>query len=185
MVLIGICGRKTSGKTTITDYVVDNYEFIERSLAGPLKNALRELLLIDNENLYGSEEKKNEKLEDWFDYTAREFMQHVGTELLREKLAELFPKIGTQIFTHNFELWYKKNKDNHVIVSDVRFEDDANIIKKLGGYIIKINRPNLTNIDSHSSEVSVDRVKHDYIIENNGTLEDLYERVDQIMDNFI
>ena len=95
------------------------------------------------------------------------------------------PGIEHNIFTHHFELWYTQNKGN-IIVPDIRFENEAEMIKKLGGNIIKIIRPSLIQTDMHSSEVTSNSITgYDYPILNNGSLEDLYHQVDNIMKKII
>jgi hypothetical protein len=54
------------------------------------------------------------------------------------------------------------------------------LVDKLGGVIVKINRPNLVNTDMHASEQEMESIPYKFAIENNGTLEDLQANVDKL-----
>ncbi len=49
MVKIAICGKMASGKTTLANHLVDNYDFHKYSLAGPVKDFARFLFDIPTE----------------------------------------------------------------------------------------------------------------------------------------
>lgn len=73
------------------------------------------------------------------------------------------------------------------VITDVRFPNEANSIKEKGGVNIRVNRPNMfdaaiksTKIE-HESETALDYYKFDYVIENNGTIEDLIIKVQSIL----
>ena len=54
----------------------------------------------------------------------------------------------------------------------------------MGGYIIKIERDNLKNIDNHSSETDLDNFTNDkfnVIIKNNGSIQDLKNQIKKIL----
>ena len=74
------------------------------------------------------------------------------------------------------------------IITDVRFPNEAKAIKAKGGIIIKINRTNNTietsGIQKHESEIALDNYKFDDIIENDGTLEDLFYKVHEIIKKY-
>jgi len=70
------------------------------------------------------------------------------------------------------------------IITDVRFPNEANIIKEKGGIMIRINRPQYLNNrlvigkNEHLSETALDNYDgFDYVIENDGTVQDLIDKV--------
>ena len=66
------------------------------------------------------------------------------------------------------------------IVSDVRYKNEADELLSRGALLIRINRES-DNSDMHKSEVDLDSYdKFSYIIENDGSLEDLYNKVKEI-----
>ena len=80
--------------------------------------------------------------------------------------------------------WYldklEKDPNIRVIINDVRFLHEYDIIKSLGGYIIKVNRNNALN-DEHISENELDNTNFDCIIQNNSSIQDLYRKIKEII----
>ena len=86
----------------------------------------------------------------------------------------------------NGELWidiFRRECPNNklIVVTDVRFQNEADAIKEKGGIILYIQRDGVAE-DGHESE-KID-VKYDYMLENNGTLEQLYKEVDVIFNYY-
>jgi hypothetical protein len=77
------------------------------------------------------------------------------------------------------ELGYKKA---NIVVDDVRFENEAQAIRDLGGKLIKIKRTNQfsTVADDHVSEQELDDSLFDHVIINDGTLEELENKIDDL-----
>jgi hypothetical protein len=71
-------------------------------------------------------------------------MQHVGTEIFRNR-------IDSKFWINAMETALK-NSPGLVVIDDVRFQDEANLIKKLGGRVVFVDRPGHANKDLHSSE---------------------------------
>lgn len=65
-----------------------------------------------------------------------------------------------------------------VISPDVRFENEAKVVKHVGGLLIRVNRTNFISSDQHPSEISLDSyTDFDLVIQNSGTLKDLEQTV--------
>jgi hypothetical protein len=190
MVLIGIAGLKTSGKSTCANYLVEK-GYLEKSFADPLKKACIELFLLSDSQVYGTITQKETPDQRWYNCTPRQMLQFVGTDLLRDNLDKIMPGLGKDIFTHHFGIWYKdlmdKNPDAQVVISDVRFQNEVDYIHQLGGYVIMLNRDtvNLTSTgDLHASELSVSQITGiDFTIKNNSSLEELYRNLDFIIES--
>lgn len=168
--LIGIIGKKESGKDTVGDYLVKNFEYQKYSFALPLKKVCKELFLLEDNQL--TEHKLKEQIDIRWGMSPRQMLQKVGTDLIRNNIDEDF-------WIKHFKFWYKTNKGN-VVVTDCRFQNEVDIIKELGGIIIKINR-NTQRSDKHISE-DVDTLKGiDYILDNNDTKENLYKSIIELI----
>jgi len=73
------------------------------------------------------------------------------------------------------------NIDTNIVITDVRYQNELDMIHKNGGIIIKINRPDNINIDDHESENYIDYIKnYDYCINNNASIDDLSEQIIKI-----
>jgi len=181
--LIGLIGLKGSGKSTVGTYLADNYQFKNKSFADPLKKACKELFLFDDEQLNGTLEQKETPDPRWFGCSPRKAMQYVGTELLRDQLDMIMPGLGKNMFTHHFKLWFHNNQRINIVVSDVRFQNEMDMIHELGGIVLKIRRDQITPIDTHLSEQGQQLIiNYDHLICNNSTLDDLFASIDRIID---
>lgn len=179
--LIGLCGKKRSGKDTIADYLVNNYEFQRYSFAQPLKDACKHMFLFDDEQVDG--DKKAEIDERW-GVTPRKVLQVMGTEVFQYDIHEHMEddefNIGRGMWVKRFEVWYEKFGTPNVVISDVRFHHEADKIREMGGEVWKIDRLGQDDTDTHPSEKEVETIEGDHYIQNHGTLEQLYEQVDSL-----
>ena len=184
MVLIGILGKKRHGKDTIGEHLIKKYSFKRLAFADPLKNMCGILFDFDQEQLYGSMKEATDK--NW-NITPRDSFTFLGT-LFRDNMDSLFPGIKKDFWIVKTLKEYKKylNKEESVVITDVRYQNEVEHIKKSGGIIIKVVRKDIDNISTHESETEIDSIKDiDYCIHNDSTLEELYTRVDKIMDNLV
>jgi hypothetical protein len=182
MRLIGILGKSLSGKTTVTNYIVNNYGWTEKAMADPLKELCKILFLLSDNQLTIEEEKERSDPR-WYGCSPRTMYKYVGTELFRKQLNKIMPGIGEDVFVRHLDLWLnqKENVSKCIIISDCRFQNEVDYLKKIGAYIIKINRSSTDKKDKHESE-NIDSIKgYDIVIENDGSLQQLYSNIDKII----
>ena len=193
MSLIGICGEIGSGKTTLATRLKTHKRYKEYSIAGPLKNIALNLG-FKFEQVHGSQSQKLEPNKYW-NISAREFLQKFGTDLCRDILPNVIPNMNmgkyNSLWVRLMEIEWDKlyphfGSDSGytgMVVSDVRFPDEAQSIQERGGIIIKIIRPIDKSGDEykHSSETSINFIKPDKYIINDGSIDDLYQKIDQIL----
>jgi hypothetical protein len=67
-----------------------------------------------------------------------------------------------------------------VVITDVRFRNEADVIDHAGGVLIRIVRPGLDDRDTHASETELDRRWCDFALMNDGTLEDWQRTADEV-----
>ena len=187
--IIGIAGKKRSGKDTISDYLIDNYNFIKYGFADPIKDITKIIFGFSEEQLYGSQK---DIIDPFWNIKPRDFFQKFGTDygqfILPEHLPEIFDNENKRtLWVKIFQKWYlnKKSKkpEIKIIINDVRFEHEFDMIKSLGGYIIKVVRPNLIS-DIHISENELDKKNDEEfnnIIYNDGSKQDLYDKVKDLL----
>jgi hypothetical protein len=189
--LIGLMGLKQSGKDTCADYLVENYSYTKRAFADCLKAACAELFLLNHEQKYGNLKETPDPR--WSNVTPRRIFEFVGTDLLREQLEKIIPGIGQDVFVRNFELWFlnkinnNKNDKIKITVSDVRFQNEVDLIHKLNGIVIYIHRQSVMPKDTksmHRSEKELlNIIDYDYVIFNDGTLDQLYNEIERKIKN--
>jgi len=178
--IIGLLGKKGSGKDTIADHITKHYSYKKTSFAKPIKNVCKYLFGFNEQQVNGIDK---EKIDPNWGVAPRTVLQYFGTDVFRNDINKIMP-IGDEFWINRFRNKYYKNKINYVI-ADVRFQNEVDAIHKMDGIIIKVERA-VTNhcIDLHESEKNIDFIdNYDYIIENNETVLDLYKKIDEIILN--
>jgi hypothetical protein len=156
--LIGIAGHAGAGKDTAAraiKYYIEHealaniapkVEII--SFAGPLKHACAHLFGFPSSD-FNDQVLKNTKVEFW-GMSPRETAQFVGTEMFRKWK----PNFWISRMQHEIDK-YHRNYTTHLIIPDVRFQEEYAWIIANGGVIIYISRPEAdgkVGIENHSSE---------------------------------
>jgi len=179
--IIGITGKKFSGKDTLGNYFVEKYGFEKIAYADTLKEAVRVIFDFDDEQLYGN---KKEILDDFWKITPRQALQFIGTDLFRNHIHELIPDIKKDIWIwvvkRKIASQLKKNPNKKFVITDIRFPDELQAVKDLGGITIKIQRDNIS-CDAHESEILIDNLETEYVFVNNKTKDDLYKCVIDVL----
>ena len=100
---------------------------------------------------------------------ARELLQRLGTE------------VGRDMFGNDFwvnQAILRAKEHDKVVISDVRYINEAEAVRGQGGLVFRINKNNVSEVNSHESEKNLNDYEFDYIINNDSTKEDLYRGVD-------
>ena len=114
-------------------------------------------------------------------------MQQLGTELFRNDLKKYLPtlNIATTLWIENFFRWLISNQNSNIVVSDCRFPDESEALRKCGLKLYRVIRPKLITPVSenmqHTSEMLQQNIVVDGEIINDGSLEDLYTKVNQLI----
>lgn len=160
MKLIGISGKKRSGKDTLGHQIACQLpNVIVTSFAKALKAEIQEVVKLPPEFIERSKEEFRPLLQWW------------GTEFRRK----LYPGIDSYwIDKVEQELSDAKERGyQFAVITDVRFPNEAQYVKMVGGILINVVR-DMPGHDAHSSENALNDYGHfDYVVENNGTLADL------------
>jgi hypothetical protein len=175
--LIGIHGKARAGKDTAAAHMVRQYGFVRTAFADPLKRAAKEMFGLTHEQTY-SDELKEVLIPHW-GYSPRQLFQLLGTESGREVFGEDMWLRRWAIDAERIE-----NEGSHVVVTDVRFANEAEMIRKRGGVVVHLIRPmdnGLGRQAFHASERGLEIEAEDVVIQNNGSLEQLYSRVDLLV----
>lgn len=165
--IIGILGKKSSGKTTLAQAIAMETEVSLYAFADPLKSVCEIVYGLDWDQLHGD---KKEVIDPRYNCTPRQIMQFVGTELFRKNP---LPSHASNVWIDCFHRTVKGASGVTTLIHDVRFKDEAAAIKEAGGVLIRVTRPSLVSTDTHSSETESDTIVEDVIFDNSGTLDDV------------
>lgn len=183
--IVALLGQKRNGKDTVADYLVNNYGFVRYGFADPIKEGARHMFDLSDEQLYGD---LKEVVDPRWGVTPRQILMVMGTELSQFDLPKHLPAMaekigygGRAIWVYRFKLWYEKNPGAKVILSDCRFIHEAEMIMGMKGRVWKIQRPGWENSSDHPSEREIALAPYERLIINDGSLEDLYEKLERLM----
>lgn len=153
------------------------------SFAKKLRRCL--YIITDDDRIFASDDKTKNELSNVKDpngnyYTIRQLLQKFGTEVGRN----ISPNLWVEALMNNYIKAKLDGYEENWIITDVRFENEANAIRENNGILIRINRN--TNLkDEHLSETALDNYKNfDLVIDNNGTIDELIDKVYDFMKNF-
>ena len=170
MKIIGLHGLPRSGKDTFANYMHNNYGYRLEAFAAPLKAAAAVLLNHSVDDMEGRNGFDREAVLSEWGFSTREFLQKFGTECLRNNIRQ------------DFWIQHMRNRIvglDRVIITDVRFQNEADLITELGGKIVLIERPGCID----NGHVSNQRIWCDAGVSNDKDLETLYAQIEWLAGN--
>ena len=167
--IIGLSGYAQSGKDTVAELLCLNYKYHRRAFADPMRDAIYAL----NPVIEG-----NNRVADLVDEYGWDIAK--ANPEVRRLLQVFGTEVGRKMFNINF--WVDialagLNNNHRVVLSDVRFPNEAEAIKNLGGQVWRINRHNHTPVNGHKSEHAMDNYMFKHVLYNDGTLDELSDEV--------
>jgi hypothetical protein len=173
--LIGITGKARSGKDTAARFFCQA-GFRQTAFAEPVKQITATLCNEPLENFH--DDVLKEQTTDLLGMTRRKVMQLVGSEAVK-------PLFGDDIWTrHLIQRLNLGLYGDKVVISDVRYDYEAQALIERGGYIIEMRRQGagLTGAAAaHSSEVGINPDMVDFFVDNNGSLGELKAELGKIL----
>lgn len=191
MYKIAITGKANSGKNTLSKILWQQLQSNKKqyvsveyiAFADPIKEMARLMFpQLPRKFLYGSSKLRASPVpgafKDGQPLTVRQLLIDLGTGVGRAYNETTW----LDAFDYRFQKALKKKK-RLVIVTDVRFRNEFNHLKKQGFFQIRLLRDSDVKIN-HSSETNQDSIRDDefdVVIDNNGTLKDLTNRIIEIL----
>lgn len=171
--------RPECGKSTIAEYLHSKYDFQRLSFAEPIKKMCAELLKaygIHPNKIYfylRTAEGKRTIIPE-LGVTGRYLQQTLGTEWGRNLIKKT---LWTDAITSAI-----KESTRCTVTDDLRFLDEASVFDSEGHYRIKVFRDEAPPLEGdHASDQELPDELFHYVIYNNSTISDLYDRVDMFM----
>jgi len=208
--IIGICGLIGSGKDTIADYLTNFHEFRRESFANSLKDAVAHVFGWDRTMLEGrtkSAREWREQVDPWWanrlgmpHLTPRWILQYWGTEVCRVGFHD-------DMWVASLENRLRKSTDD-IVITDCRFPNEIKAVKRIGGQVVRVTRGpepawyddaksmnkgasrnmnwalskhRIEELGIHASETAWVGSKFDAVLDNNGTLDELYNQIEPLL----
>lgn len=171
--LIGIMGLARVGKDTATAHLCDTYGMESYAFADPIKSMLT--------GVFGDlfRDGDREAPIDWLGKSPRQLMQTLGTEWGREIVhPDLWVLVADQMWKKYQEIGWGAG----VVLSDVRFRNEAEWILAQGGLLISLSRDGVAAVATHVSEQNIPFDLANVSLENNGTVGELAAAVTATVD---
>lgn len=182
MHLIGLTGRAGCGKDTVANFLIETHGFVKTAFADPIKDGIKAMFGLSDHDI--SNRANKEAKIDRFGKSPRELMQLLGTEFGREMVRPDVWLNETERRVRKIMALPAHHHISGVVVSDVRFENEADWIRSMGGIVWIIDRPQsgLSGITgSHKSEQAIPRHITDIVIDNSGSIEQLYQDITDVI----
>ncbi len=209
--IIGFVGFIGSGKDTAADYLVNFHGFRRDSFANTLKDAVAAVFGWDRVLLEGRTKEAREwreQVDPWWaerlgmpNLTPRWILQYWGTEVCRQGFHD-------DIWIASLENKMRKTKDN-IVISDVRFPNEIKAIHNAGGLVVRVKRgpdpewyDDAVNMNAgpqnmswaiskmrmeqrkiHASETAWVGGKIDVVLSNDGTIDDLFTQIKNLVED--
>jgi hypothetical protein len=207
--IIGIVGFIGSGKDTVADYLTNFHGFRRESFANSLKDAVAHVFGWDRTMLEGRTKQAREwreQVDPWWaerlnmpNLTPRWILQYWGTEVCRKAFHD-------DMWIASLENKLRNSTDD-IVISDCRFPNEIKSIRDAGGIVIRVKRgddpewyndaadmnagPKCTNwslasgrmttLNIHASETAWVGTKFDAVLDNNGSIDELYALVKDLV----
>lgn len=211
--IIGVCGFIGSGKDTIADYLTNFHGFRRESFANTLKDAVSAVFGWDRIMLEGRTKQAREwreQRDEWWsnrlgmDITPRWVLQYWGTEVCRRGFHD-------DIWIASLENKLRNSTDD-IVISDCRFPNEIKSIRDAGGIIVWVKRgelpewydaalsvnkgqiqnmnwalskEKLSKLGIHASETAWVGTKFDAVLENDGSIDDLFAKVKSLAEGHL
>jgi hypothetical protein len=176
--IVGLCGKKRSGKDEVGRYLNFKYGFNSIALAQPIVDNTASILKCSVEDIHNWKTINEIVLPNGSNICIRDIYRNVGMLMRSHDVDQ---------FTHRVETLILQNNYKNVVVTDIRFQNEIDWLTANGGILVhveNINQPK--NEDTHVTENSIDYSTAAYKIVNNGIeIQYLHTNVDVLINNLI
>lgn len=162
--LIGITGPIGSGKDTTAIFISQVLNAGRYSFAEPMREAVSLIFDIPMNELTTQEGKA--LYNEYWGFTHRNLLRLFGNDAMK-------PVFGDDIWVKRAELALRKMAEEIVVISDVRFDLEADFIRRSGGFIIHLERPDnplADQMSDHASDAGITRHVDDMALMNDDSI---------------
>lgn len=170
--IIGLSGYAQSGKDTVAKYLLEKYNYKRVAFADNIRSFLYDI----NPRIGGIRLQELVDRDGW------------DTAKVIPEVRRLLQDVGVSARTHFGESFWvdqamRKIITTDVVITDVRFKNEAQMIRNNGGQIWRVIRPGITAVNDHISEHDMSDWDFDFDLYNDSSLLNLHDDIDILMED--
>lgn len=163
--VLGITGKARVGKDTFADVLVNRHGFRKISFADPIRSMVSEMTGIPVQDLIDGPLK--EQIVPWIGQSPRQLMQSLGTDWARNTIDQ---NIWLNHAKRRIAKMAEDPRIKGIVFADIRFDNEAFLIKELGGNVLHVYRPGVSSVNDHASEAGLKTFQTPFYVVNDGSL---------------
>ena len=198
---VGLGGYFQSGKDAVADYLVERHGFVKLNMSKPIDEFLAAVNpRIDAtvhvrmpqwwKRLWATpaaeiEFRRYREYRDDVGYTeakkhdeVRPLLQRLGYDAARQIIGD---SVWVDIIGRTANEWREHGRG--VVISGIRFPNETSLIREHSGFAVWIERPGIARraTIAHITEQALSSADFDHVIQNDGSLADLYRKADALL----
>lgn len=184
---ICLFGNQGVGKDTIANILINDHGYVKLAFASKVKDVVSILFGWDRYMLEGDTiESRNwrEKIDIYWsekleikDFTPRKALQTIGTDVFRDHF-------HNDIWLLIIENEIRKLNTNKIVITDCRFENEYEMLKKLGFNMVKVESTIYGDKqNTHTSNQYTNIFEYNNIIHNNKDIDYLKDQINILFNN--
>lgn len=187
MKVIGLAGKSGSGKDLIADYLGERYNYRKIAVADAIRDEVSEFISMA---LLGETVHRPDIIPIEFKPVWEAYRKSVWAKPTSPEMRVLLQWWGTEYRRNqDSNYWTERlaeriaNSLENLVISDIRTPEEVAVVREAGGEVWFVLRPGIQSvgIPNHLTEVALEGFKFDLDILNDGTIEDLYQTVDEVL----
>ena len=184
--IVAVCGLKRSGKDVVARHISETYGYTHVKIAQPLKDVVKLAFGLSDHEL---ESDAKDVVHPVWGVPPRTLLDYIGTHVFQHDIGRVVPVLNDRCFWINRVLSSTQQHrpfSNDVVISDLRFVHELNALRafceknRVRLNVIRVLR-NGTSTGGFVSEQETNTLDVNHTIENNGSLNDLYKKIYNIM----
>src|SRR5574343_425760 len=184
-ILIGLVGPAGAGKDTVADRLCLDHGYMRTAFADVLRQMLQPLMtaLGETPDVLNDRARKQAPLLGLPAASPRRLMQTLGTEWGRKMVSQdvWIRALARCLGMH--DLPRSAPAHDRIVITDVRFHDEAAWVRLMGGHIVRVVR-DAKPVHPHESEQHLGHISSTLRLDNTHTIERLHTEVDRMADFF-
>ena len=171
--IIGLSGYARSGKDEIAKVLIEEFGYTRYAFADKLRDILYDL----NPNISGERLVPMVDTYGWTvaktNHEVRELLQALGISARKNIYQDVWVDAVLRPLV----------RSDKVVITDVRFKNEYFAISGLPlvGSVWRVRREGVGPVNNHISEIDLDNESFDVVVDNNGSLEELRDKVRKVM----